>query len=235
MLALAVLAAVAAIGAAVWHWSTSDRGHLTTAPEFGGLVRSVQANDLVSPRDPALVLRFDPGFRYLGGQKFVLYGLADAEQHFFVQTTGDDKLKSLYWVQFEAFLPDNTRAYDYEHSPLRVRLGDHEFYTDTSVVAFDPQRKRAKGTDGAMARQFLASKGYVLPADWAYARLVYLTDTTRRKELMIIFIDDLSPQGLTAAALEDGGALAARRSDVERAHLDKIRRTLTVLPLPAPN
>ncbi len=44
------------------------------------------------------------------------------------------------------------------------------------MVEFDPNRKRWDGTDGAMAQQYLASKGYVFPNDYSHARLVYLTD-----------------------------------------------------------
>jgi hypothetical protein len=112
-----------------------------------------------------------------------------------------------------------------------VTLGDCEFFTDTDVVEFDPHRKRRHGTDGAMARQFLASKGYSLLKDWAYARLVYLTDESHRKELMIIFIDDLLKQGLTVAELTADGANAALWRGVEQAHLDRIRSALTVSPV----
>ncbi|MDH3523001.1 MAG: hypothetical protein OES32_05380 [Acidobacteriota bacterium] len=220
-----------AAGAAVAVWYFSDRGRFTTEPETTGLGRTVAGNDLVSDHDPAVVLRFDSAFRYAGGQKFVLYGVADAEQHFFVETTADDRLKSVYWVQYEAYLPGKRGTYDYGDSPMRVTLDDHEFYTDTDVVEFDPDRKRRRGTDGAMARQLLAGKGYVLPHDFAYARLVYLTDESRRKELMIIFIDDLASRGWTAAALQEGGAHASRRAEVEKAHLDRIRDTLRVIPL----
>jgi len=33
---------------------------------------------------PAADLNFDSHFKYAGGQRFELYGVADAEQHFFV-------------------------------------------------------------------------------------------------------------------------------------------------------
>lgn len=231
----AILIAVVLViaGVAIAHWYFSDRGRFTTEPEFTGLSRTVSGDDLISNDDPAAILRFEPSFRHLGGQKFVLYGVADTEQHFFVETTADENLKSVYWVQYEAYLPDKSYTYDYDDSPLRVTLNDYEFYTDTDVVAFDPDRKRQRGTDGAMARQFLASKGYVFPNDFAYARLVYLTDESRQKELMIIFIEDLASRGLTAAELEEGGASASRRGEVEQAHLDRIRSTLIVLPLEA--
>lgn len=221
------------IAAATGHWYYSDRGRFTTAPEYTGLARSVSGNDLVSDRDPAAVLRFDPSFQYIGGQKFILYGVADTEQHFFVETDDDDKLKSVYWVQYEAYLPEKSYTYDYDDSPLRVKLGDYEFFTDAEAFHYDPEKKRKAGTDGAMARQFLASKGYSYPTEVAYARMVYLTDASRQKELMIIFMDDLASYELTAAELNDGGANAARWPEIEQAHLDRITATLTMLPLAA--
>ena len=227
-IALTVLAIVVA-GVAAAHWYYADRGRFTTEPQFTGLGRSVAGNDLVSTYDPALTLRFDPAFRFIGGQKFVLYGVADTEQYFFVQTTEDDKLKSIYWVQYEAYLPDNRYTYDYDDSPLRVSLGDYEFFTDTAAFHYDPNKKRARGTDGAMVRQFLASKDYAYPSEVMYARLVYLTDPSRRKELMVIYMEDLDAYGLTAEALNEGGAKAARYPDVEKRFLGRIRNTLTVL------
>lgn len=226
---IAVVVVVAGLAAA--HWYFGDRGRFTTEAETIGLGRIVSGNDLISDYDPAVILRFDPVYRHIGGQKFVLYGVADTEQHFFVETNADGTLKSVYWVQYEAYLPDKTYTYDYDDSPLRVTLGNYEFYADTAVVEFDPDVKRQRGTDGAMARQFLAGKGYVFPRDFAYARMVYLTDASRQKELMIIFIDDLGPHGLTAAELKEEGANASRWPDVEQAHLGRIRNTLTVVPL----
>lgn len=217
-------------GFATAYWYFSDRGRFTTEPEFTGLAHTVSGNDLVSNADPDVILRFDPAYHHVGGQKFILCGVADTEQHFFVETTDDNKLKSAYWVQYEAYLPDNSYRYDYDDSPLRVMLGDYEFYTDTDVVERDPNRKRRRGADGTLARQFLANNGYVFPDNHAYARLVYLTDDSRRKELMIIFIDDLAAYGLTASELMEGGDSAAQWPVVEKAHLDKIKRTLTMLP-----
>lgn len=224
--AFVILAAL--VAAAATHWYFSDRGRFTTEPRQTGLTRQVDGNALISEQDPAAVLRFSPEYRYLGGHKFILFGVADTEQHFFVETTPDNKLTSIYWVQYEAYLPDKPYAYDYADSPLRVQIGDYEFFTDTTVFHYDPDRKRRRGTDGEMVRRFLAGKGYQYPEEVVYARLVYLTDASRRKELMIIFMDDLAQYGFTAEALGEGGETQDRWPEVEKAHLDKVRATLTM-------
>ncbi|MDX1429013.1 MAG: hypothetical protein R3282_01945 [Rhodothermales bacterium] len=231
-----IAAVVIVVSGVAWaHWYFGDRGRFTTEAEYTGLRRTVTAQDLTSPVDPAATLSFDDAFRHIGGQKFILYGVADTEQHFFVETTDDDRLKSVYWVQYESYLPGKPYTYDYTDSPLRVTLNGYTFYTDTDVVATDPNRKRARGTDGAMARALLARAGYTLPDEFVYARLVYLTDDSHKKELMIIFIDDLAPTGFTAAGLQDGGPDAAHRPDVEQAHLNRIRQTLSMRPLDSPD
>ncbi len=226
-LAIAALAIIAALFA---YNHLMDRGRLTTAPEYTDLARTVSGNDLLSDADPAVILRFDPSFRYLGGQKFILYGVADTEQYFFIEPAADGRLQSLYWIQFEGYLPGKPYTYDYEDSPLRVQLGNYEFYADTAAVEVDPDRKRRRGTDGAMARQLLASKGYNLPDNFSYSRMVYLTDASRQKELMIIFIDDLAPLGITGSELQDDGSQAQSWPLIENDHLEKIRRTLQLLP-----
>ncbi len=220
--------AIVAAGLGAAHWYYGDRGRFTTEPVFTDLGRSASGNELVSTYDPAAVLTFGDEYRYLGGQKFILYGVADTEQHFFVETTEDDVLKSLYWIQYEAYLPDKSYTYDYDDSPLRVTLGDVEFFTDTDVFEFDPTIERRRGTDGAAARAFLARHGYTYPRHNAYARLVYLTDESRQKELMIIVIDDLEDYGYATAALEEGGESADRWPEVEATFLDRIRNTLDV-------
>ncbi|MCH7830986.1 MAG: hypothetical protein IIB75_10580 [Proteobacteria bacterium] len=208
-----------------------DRGLLTTDPVYNSLLRSVSENRLFSPRDPSLSMQFDSSFRYIGGQKFVLYGVADTEQYFFVETTADNKLKSLYWVQFEAYLPDNTYQYDYEDSPARLQLNDYELYLDTSFGHANPGLKKSRSrSDGYLVGEFLLSKGYDFPEEYAYARLIHLTDASRRKELMIIFIDNLEAYGLTATDLSEDGNDAQRWLEIESIHLEKIRRTLTLIP-----
>lgn len=147
-------------------------------------VRSVRGQTLQSPYDPAVEMTFDPAFRYAGGQRFVLYGIADAEQHIFVDADADHNVRRMFWVQFEGFLPNVTETYNYR-TPRKERFGDLEFMVDVRPFGTpdDP------ASDGAHVRQLLEGKGFRWPKDGLRARLIHLPNTDRRKELMVIYVE----------------------------------------------
>ena len=222
----AVLVALVSMVAYVYWF---DPGRRTTEPEFSGLSRTVSGNTLISQNDPPVRLAFDERFEHIGGQKFILYGTAEVEQHFFVEEHPDGTLKSFFWIQFEGFLPDNNYTYDYSGSPLRLQIGEFDFYTDTAAGESNRFfRLGWPGTDGYLARKFAADKGYAMPDNYAYARLVHIPDEADRKELLIIYMEDLAPTGWTGEALREGGAHEGRWPEVEDAHLDMIKRVMSL-------
>ena len=221
------LLAVLVLGFTLMYWF--DPARRTTVPEYSGLSRTVSGNTLFSQNDPPVRMTFDERFEHIGGQKFILYGTADVEQHFFVEEHPDGTLKSFFWIQFEGFLPDNDYTYDYSDSPLRLQIGEYDFYTDTEPGASNRfLRLGWPGTDGYLARKFAADKRYAMPDDYAYARLVHIPDDASRKELLIIFMEDLAPTGWTGESLREGGDHEGRWPEVEAAHLDRIRRVMTL-------
>ena len=207
----------------------SDPGRLTTDPQFSGLTRTVSGNSLLSRIDPAVLMTFDERFEYIGGQNFTLYGTADVEQHFFVEAHPDGALKSFFWIQFEGFLPDNDYTYDYSSSPLRLQIGEFDFYTDSAAGESSRFfRLGWPGTDGYLARKFASDKGYSMPDHYAYARMVHIPDAANRKELLIIFIDDLAATGWSSSELRKGGEHESRWPHLERSHLERIKRVMSL-------
>ena len=186
-----------------------------TADAPGPLTRRVEGRTLVSAERPAVRIKFDDDFKYVGGHSFVLYGVANAEQHFFVDADREGRVRRLYWVQFEGYLPSNTHTYDYSAVKERINLGGFDFVTDAFVVNIAQVRSQRPDSDGAKARAFLESKGYrVAGNDLMWRRLVHLTDASRRDELMIIYLEDLGGTNLTAADLTGSGKDAARWPDI---------------------
>ncbi|MDQ3473622.1 MAG: hypothetical protein M3447_07795 [Acidobacteriota bacterium] len=166
--------------------------------------RTVKDRTLTSTQMPAVRLEFSQPFKYAGGHSFILYEVANAEQHFFVDADKEGRIKRMYWIQFEGYLPSNTHTYDYK-SPKTVNMGGLDFFAD----AYARNIKASPGrpdSDGNRARAFLTSKGYRLGSDEVLSqRLVHLVDEAKRNELMIIYLEDLSEMKLTAADLDKGG------------------------------
>ena len=182
--------------------------------------RNVKDQVLTSLEMPAVQIEFDKSFEYVGNHSFILYDVANAEQHFFVDSDKERRIKRMYWVQFEGYLPSNTHTYRYKVNKT-ANIGGLEFVADAYArnIKGNPGRP---DSDSARARAFLESKGYRMASDDVLSqRLVHLVDEAKRNELMIIYLEDLSGMGLTAADLAEGGRAAARWDEISNGLLDR--------------
>jgi hypothetical protein len=189
--------------------------------------RAVKGGVLTSTATPAVRLEFNKEFKYIGNQDFILYDVARAEQHFFVDADKEGRIKRLYWVQFEGYLPSNTHTYRYPVTKS-VAIGGLDFIADAWArnIKLSPGRP---DSDGARARAFLERKGYRLASDEVMAqRLVHLVDETKRDELMIIYMEDLSAKGLKASDLLTGGRAASQWDDMSKQLLDRAIKNMKV-------
>src|SRR5215218_1008670 len=189
--------------------------------------REVEGQTIKSKETPAVELTFGKDFKYAGRHRFVLYDVANAEQHFFVDADKDGRIKRMYWVQFEGYLPSNTRTYKY--TPTRtVNIGGLDFIADSSPRNIKTNPSRA-GSDGVRAREFLATKGYKLASDEVlYQRLVHLIG--QRDELMIIYLEDMTPLGLAVTDVQEGGKAAAKWPEISEALLARAQKDLKIKP-----
>ena len=188
-------------------------------------MRTVRGQVLTSTNTPAVRLKFDKRFKYAGSQAFVLYDVATAEQHFFVDADAQGRIKRFYWVQFEGYLPSNTDTYDYKVTKT-VTIGGLDFIADAYPRNIKGNIGRPN-SDGNRARAFLASKGYRMASDDVLSqRLVYMVDQAKRNELMIIYTEDLGSMGLTAADLDSGGRATARWDEIAKGLLERAQKNM---------
>ena len=215
-LSLAISSAAACVGPV----STS-----TDAVAGVNQTRTVKDRTLTSKEMPAVRLEFSEPFKYAGGHSFILYEVANAEQHFFVDADKDGRIKRMYWIQFEGYLPSNTHTYDYK-SPKTVNIGGLDFFADAYArnIKANPGRP---DSDGSRARAFLAGKGYRLGSDEVLSqRLVHLVDEAKRNELMIIYLEDLGEMKLTAADLAKGGKSAGQWDAISKGLLERATKQM---------
>ncbi len=218
-----VVAGVLLSGAA-YRFFTS---HFPAVADARAPERKVSGNVLQSARDPKVRLEFKPPIEYVGADRFVLYGVADCEIHLFVEAGAQKQVKRLYWVQFEAYLPEVKYRYDYE-SPVNVTMGGLNFVVHGWVNRSDaPSRP---GSDSERVDDLLRAKGYKQPAEMMAQRLVHLPDAEKRKELMIIYAEDLAPTGYTVADLKESGPKADQWPAASKALLERAQAGITVQP-----
>ena len=179
--------------------------------------RTVDGNRIISQALPAATLEVAEGWQYAGTQTFELYSVATAEQHFFVQLDGN-RVKRLLWIQYEGYFPSNTHTYNYRDST--VAHSGQTWHRRISAARI-PETESRPDSDGARARAFLKAKGWTVGPEVMMERLVWLLDTPPRNELMVIYLEDLADQGLTAAQLDEGGPASARWSTLAAAFHDR--------------
>ena len=168
---------------------------------------------VVSERDPAVTIRLPDSARYLGTDRFLLHDakLGNFDQcRLFAFAAGQKDQPTLYWIQFEHYLPDHPELHHTYDSPRHAAIGGLDFYVDTWVTPAD--NKPEAGSDSEHFYALLAKHG-IRHRDGMTVRFVHL-DATKRKELMIIYREPL-PAGYTAASLSKGGADYAKWPSIE--------------------
>lgn len=199
----------------------------------GAFVRQVKKNEIISQKLPALRIKFDGAYTYAGSQQFVLYGVAYAEQHFFVDADKDGRIRRLYWLQFEHYLPTNTHSYDYSFMNDSVNLSGLPFFTDARPISITAMRSRARPeSDTAKAQTFLQSKGYNFSGDDFFnRRFVHLADEAKRYELLIVYMEDMAGTGFKAADFSKEGKAADRWPEVSKEMLGRALKGFKVSKL----
>lgn len=191
-------------------------------------LRTAKGDTLSSPELPKLKIKFAKPFRYVGGHSFVLYDVARAEQHFFVDSDKGGNVSRFYWVQYEGYLPSNAHAYNYK-SPKTVNIGGLDFFADAAARKVDPKQGRPD-SDGNRAREFLLSKGFKIPTDEVMTqRLVNMVTPDNRNELMIIYLEVLTPTGFTAADLNKDGKAEAKWSEISAGLLERAQKNMQII------
>jgi hypothetical protein len=180
--------------------------------------REVHGNRVISRSDPAVTIEVPAAARYLGAERWDLYGIADCELHLFVEADDTRQVTRLYWIQFEGYLPDNTHTYDYS-SDESVTFAGLPFHQRTH--AGPTSNTPRAGSDGERVRQMLARAGYRLAPEAMNVRLVHLLDDARRKELMFIYGEDLAASGKTVAQIKDGDTYRPEWKAVEKGLVER--------------
>jgi hypothetical protein len=208
----------------------------TVAPQSptgtGPHPRKVEGNTITSTSDPAARIELLNTPLYVGSDHWILYGFSHCELHAFVQADTQKKVKRLYWVQFESYLPTRPELHHTYDSPRHAQINGLDFYVDTWV---EPTGEHIKpGSDVEHIHKLLEFHGYKLPSAMMSVRLVHLLDPQKRKELMFIYSEDVASTGLTASRLQSGGPAHDQWPTIERGLIERAKQSIAIHPLSHP-
>jgi len=189
--------------------------------------RSVQNNILRSEELPAIQIKIDPQFTYAGNTNFILYDIAHVEQHHFIVTDAQKRVQRRLWFQFEGYLEDNHRKYNYSGMEL-LTLNGFTFLHNSYVLNIEEAYRERPTSDSAHVVDYLKEKGSVLSGDVMSKRMVWL-DAALRNELMIIYSEILDPTGYRVSDLTEGGASTAEWPALSQALHERALASFTIV------
>lgn len=195
-------------------------------PQTNGPERKVEGNVISSQHDPNVGIELPKSVQYVGADRWLLYGIADCELHAFVEADGKKNVQRLYWVQFEGYVPTKPELKHKYDSPRHATMGGLDFYVDTWVRLKDAETQ--KGSDREHIEALIRAKGYKMPEGMMNVRLVHLLDEQKRKELMVIYGEDVSQTGFNASDLSEGGRAFSRRTAIENALIERAKSRITI-------
>src|SRR6266446_3210046 len=171
---------------------------LMSSPVFGqspaktesNQMRRVKRQVLTSTSLPPIRIKFDKAFKCVGSQSFILYGRAQVEQYFFVNADNQRRIKRMYMIQFEGYLPNINATYDYLVTNT-VNLGGQTYIINTEGIPNVPAAlKQNPQSDVTRAASFLESKGYRISESIVFQRFVRLVDDAKRNEFILLYVED---------------------------------------------
>ena len=191
----------------------------------------VEDHAVIHTREGATV-RVPETAAYVGGERFTLYGVADCEIHVFIEADADRRMRRLWWIQFESYLPSKPElGYDYADGNRRMMLRNTPTWVRANPVPTDgPMRE---GSDREAVFRILKSGGYPIPPQVMNVRMVQLLDDSKgtgqgRRELMIIYSENLEPTGKTLADLTTDGKPDERWTEMGKNLIERAMASVTV-------
>jgi hypothetical protein len=132
----------------------------------------------------------------------------------------------MYWLQFEGYLPSKPELkHNYSSDPIQKFEG-----IDFHVRArFGPNDDPVKpGSDTEHVRRLIHNRGLTMPKGMMNVRLVHLLDEQKRKELMIIYGENIESIGLEWTDLIPGGKAADRWPDIQKALIQRAEKQIVL-------
>ena len=176
---------------------------------------------------PAVRVRVDPAFEYLGSHQFEIYEAAQVERHIFVDAQ-DGSIQRLLIFQFEGYLSDNDYAYQWGVTNP-IDLGGQTYHHNTYCYNNNEVIQQQPGSEPDHTTRILREKGYTLEDELMMSRFARIVGDDQRHELIIFYIENVNSTGHTLQEISEEGAIVEKYGDLSEALTRRALESFEVL------
>jgi len=189
--------------------------------------RRVVDNNIISDALPALEIKIDQAFEFVGILSFVLKEIALVERFIFVDRQAAETTR-LFIVQFEGILDGVDFTYNYR-TTNPIILGQHAYHQGVWIYSNAESIREGPGAESDRTTQFLQERGHTHEDALAMSRFARIVDDVRRHEIIIFYQETLKSLGLS---LETYAQLAPeRQQDFENALTERSLQNFQAMDL----
>jgi len=157
--------------------------------------RRVENHSIISDVLPALKIKVDPSFEFVGILRFALKEIALVERFIFVGRQASEPTR-LFIVQFEGVLAGVDFTYKYGITNP-IRLGQHDYQHGIYMYSNAESVRESPGAESDRTTQFLRERGYAHKDALAMSRFARIVDDNQRHEIIIFYQETLHSLGLS--------------------------------------
>jgi hypothetical protein len=197
------------------------------APKVPAPERIVSGNTVSSSVDPNGSITVNAKATYVGALRFVLVGVADCEIHVFVAADTAKRVRRIFWIQFEGYLPEHPTL-KYKHHPAYkpVTMSGLPFYHRARFGGAEDVP--APGSEAERVFALLREKGYAVPVETVNVTYKHFLGGAMRREILLMVIDDMASTGATIADFLQGDSVTPRWTQVAEKLLANASTVFTV-------
>ena len=136
-------------------------------------------------------IKGNPEFIYLGHKDIIIKNIAKATMIIFLTFDDEKNIIKYFLIQLEEFLSNNTSTYNYRPTETEIH-GEYEFVMNNFCFDIIENAENEPKSDSAQLIDFCLDSGYKMPQVIMNHRLIYLPDKERRREILVIYAEDIS-------------------------------------------
>ena len=196
-----------------------------TAP---GPSRVVNKQSVISSALPRVRIDVGPAFRYLGRVPFTIRDVAAGERIIFAETDGM-RIRRMFVLQFEGFLPQIDQTYRYDFSNAE-EIGGLRWRSNAFAYAVPSPDASASAGEAGVMHDWLRTRGYTMPPIQLMYRFLTLGDERRRDELILFYLEGTDDKSWLADMNGDTARWRTRAAQLE----NDARRSFSVVAQEGP-